>query len=345
MASNDNEARSQFYLHSSDNPGRALVSQHLTDDNYPTWRRAMRMALSAKNKLGFVDGVITKPTSPSSSVAAWEHCNDMVLSWLLNSLTPEIANSMIFAETAAAVWKDLEERFSQGNAPRIFQIKHAICTHIQDQTSLSIYFTKLKRYWDELASYRVVPKCTCGASKSASEVQQQEQVFQFLMGLNDSYSAIRTQILTMDPLLSIGKAYSMILQEEKQRDLHSYGPPQPDAAVFTVSKGHNIGSSVDKKRQQPRCAHGKRIRHTKAQCYKLHGYPPKQDRSDSKAAATAPLLTSKIHKDVDGVLSTPQLTPEQYQQLISILNISKIDTPQPSAHLAGPCHKESDWDG
>ena len=40
---------------------------------------------------------------------------------------------------------------------------------------------------------------------------------QFLMGLNESYSAIRGQILLMNPLPSALQAYSSVCQEEKQR--------------------------------------------------------------------------------------------------------------------------------
>ena len=39
------------------------------------------------------------------------------------------------------------------------------------------------------------------------------------MGLNESYSAIRGQILLMNPLPDVAKAYSSIVQEEKQRSL------------------------------------------------------------------------------------------------------------------------------
>ena len=53
------DPRSPFFLHHGESPGAILVAQPLTEDNYPTWARAMRMALDAKSKLGFVDGSIT----------------------------------------------------------------------------------------------------------------------------------------------------------------------------------------------------------------------------------------------------------------------------------------------
>jgi hypothetical protein len=60
--------------------------------------------------------------------------------------------------------------------------------------------------WDELSSYNDTIQGT---------QQEQQKMMQFLMGLNDFYSAIRGQILLMNPLPSIPYAYSSISQEEK----------------------------------------------------------------------------------------------------------------------------------
>jgi hypothetical protein len=46
-------------------------------------------------------------------------------------------------------------------------------------------------------------------------------MFQFLMGLNESFSHIRGQILLMDPLPAINKVFSMVVQEEHQREITS----------------------------------------------------------------------------------------------------------------------------
>ncbi|KAM7473386.1 hypothetical protein LguiB_020629 [Lonicera macranthoides] len=76
----------------------------------------------------------------------------MVHSWLLNTLDPKIANSVIYYPTAHEVWEDLRERYSQKNAPRIFEIQRDIASFRQNQLSVSAYYSKLKGFWDKLAA-------------------------------------------------------------------------------------------------------------------------------------------------------------------------------------------------
>lgn len=57
-----------LYLHHAENPRAILVSQPLMGaQNYSTWSRSMLMALTIKNKLGFLDGSILKPSQDNSS--------------------------------------------------------------------------------------------------------------------------------------------------------------------------------------------------------------------------------------------------------------------------------------
>ena len=72
---------SVYYLHHSDNPGTVLVSQLLNGDNYVSWNRSMLIALSVKNKLGFVDGSIAKPDgSDPQLLNSWRRNNHIVIS-------------------------------------------------------------------------------------------------------------------------------------------------------------------------------------------------------------------------------------------------------------------------
>ena len=56
----------------------------------------------------------------------------------------------------------------------------------------------------------------------------------FLIGLNEAYTAVRGQILLMDPLPTVNKAHSLILQHERQRALSKGSALVSDIAAFAV---------------------------------------------------------------------------------------------------------------
>ena len=135
-----------FFLHQADGPGMVLVSQPLTGDNYNSWSRAMLVALSVKNKLGFVDGSIEQPDEAEAPqrFAAWKRNNNVVISWIYNSVSKELVPSIMFSSSAREIWNDLRDRFQQKNGPRIFQLRKQLMSLTQGSDSVSLYFTKLK---------------------------------------------------------------------------------------------------------------------------------------------------------------------------------------------------------
>ena len=159
-----------YYLHHFDSPCFVLVSQLLTGDNYAFWSRAMLIALSVKNKLGFIDGSIPKPGGNDLNLLnSWIRDNNMAISWIMNSVSKEISTSIIFSESASEIWLDLNDRFQQSNGPKIFQLRRELVNRNHDQNSISVYFTKLKALWEELGNFRPVcscGKCTCGELRS-----------------------------------------------------------------------------------------------------------------------------------------------------------------------------------
>lgn len=62
---NLSDSGNPFRLDNGDNPVVVLVTDLLTTDNYATWSHAMRQALRAKNKLGFITGTIPQPSDPT----------------------------------------------------------------------------------------------------------------------------------------------------------------------------------------------------------------------------------------------------------------------------------------
>jgi hypothetical protein len=341
------DSANPFFLHNGDSPGAVLVSQPLTGENYNTWSRSMTLSLNAKNKLGFINGSLPKPSDETGAqYQAWIRCNDMIISWILNSISKEIASSVIYITTCEEMWLDLKERFSQRNGPRVFQLQKSISTFSQENYSVSTYFTKLKSLWDELSNYRPFPccscnpSCSCGAIKSVTDFYNQEYIFQFLMGLNDSFSQIRGQILLIDPLPSINKVFSLIIQEERQREINVGSVAQDSAVLFSKTVSNQPSRFVKQynRKEKPVCTHCGFIGHTVDKCYKLHGYPPGY-KFTKKPVASAHSV-AQIQESNSEYSSIPQLpiTAEQCQQLLALLkppgNVIQANAIQASVNQA-----------
>lgn len=67
----------------------------------------------------------------------------MIITWLLNSIVPEIISSLVYITTANEIWSDPNVRFTQSNGPRILEIKKALSALTRDTMSVTEYYTKI----------------------------------------------------------------------------------------------------------------------------------------------------------------------------------------------------------
>ncbi|OMO95912.1 NB-ARC domain-containing protein [Corchorus capsularis] len=189
---------------------RCVDKYEALSPNFYQWERAMQMALLSKNKLDFVDGTIPVPASTAPLFLAWKRCNNLVISWLVHSVSASIAQSILWLDSAPAIWKDLKARFGQTNSLCICDLQTEIHSCVQGSLTVHDYFTKLKILWDEFQLLRPIPSCacqpicSCGLSK-IREYFDNDQVMVFIKGLNESYSTVKSQILLMDPLPTLNK--------------------------------------------------------------------------------------------------------------------------------------------
>ncbi|KAJ6814428.1 uncharacterized protein M6B38_140055 [Iris pallida] len=361
-----------FFVHHSDSSTAILVSPPLSGDNYGTWLRSISRALRAKNKFGFVDGTIQIPTD-SNEKSKWSRCDDLVASWILNSVTQEIRGSILYADTALEIWKDLSDRYSQSNAPKIYQLKQSISSLKQENTTVSIYYTSLKSLWDELNFLSVVPVCTCGHGSAIAARLQEDRAMEFLQGLHDRFSAIRSQILLMEPFPSVAKIHNLVRQEEKQQEINAMMTPVPEAAAlsthFNKANQWNSNGKTNQRTSQPSSSQGKYFKHHggtnnsqkvqpqreyhrdgkprpycdycathghyRSTCFKLHGYPPKNAQANAVSTDT-----NSAHAQLLPTHHT--FSTEQYNKILSMIDSGSS---MPQANLTGPVIEEEDWIG
>ncbi|KAI5318451.1 hypothetical protein L3X38_038159 [Prunus dulcis] len=204
-----------------------------------------------------------------------DHPGFLLVSKKLN-VDSDLADSVVYAATAREIWQDFEDRFSQGKAPRIFQIQKMIVSHTQGTMSVSLYYTKLKALWDELVSYNLSPTCSCG---------------------------VRGQILLMNPLPSVCKAYSLITQEEKQRGIAVRNTKSNNFSQ-NRSRGHDANGNP------LHCSYCDRDYHTVETCHKLHGYPPRHNAASSTGSNSG---SNRISGRNYGGNSSTRQTPTAHQ--------------------------------
>ena len=63
----------------------------------------MAVTLTTKNKIGFVDGTIPCVAPIDFLFNAWNHCNNMVTSWILNSILKDIVDSLMYIATTTKI--------------------------------------------------------------------------------------------------------------------------------------------------------------------------------------------------------------------------------------------------
>ncbi|KAG5547669.1 hypothetical protein RHGRI_013386 [Rhododendron griersonianum] len=353
---------SRYYFHHSDTSVTKLCSQLLNGENWATWSRSVEIALSVKNKLGFVTGKFKKPSKSTDpdEFNLWERANHMLISWFSHSVSPDLVPSVLFAPTAQHVWEDFQARFAQGNLPRIFQIQSSIGSHVQGAMSIANYYTKLRGFWGDC--------CQCGERSKRHAHHNEDRLMQFLMGLNDTYNPIRGQILLLKPVPDIREAYNMVTQDEKQGEIGNNSPADnfSVAAAVRFSKSSNPNKFSGNSSFSPSnsnteglfCKYCKKDTHTIENCYKLYEFPlghPRHDpnfkpksyrpghQNQQHGARSNPTAAHAVSLN-DATPPLSGLSAEQYQQLTTIM----ANAPQFSkgnndvfANVAGLCNHPS----
>ena len=357
-----------YFLGSNDNPRTLITPIQLKDDNFDEWARAILRSLNAKRKLGFLEGTIAKPTTPDK-LADWSTVHSMLVSWLSNTISPTIRNSVSFYETAHELWAHLKERYCVSNGTRICQLKSHISDCQQQSTeSLADYFGRLTRLWDELSSQEVAPTCSTGGAQCEvvrflEQQRSANRLHRFLIGLDDCYGPIRSHLLAQAPLPMVARAYQILAQEERLRGTRASHMASPgDALTFKVDARQKIRAPTD----SLLCSHCHLEGHDIAGCFELIGYPewwadrPRGRRGGAttrggragrgrgggrgvpQARANKTVAAGGSSNDKpSGGGSLPRdpasaglagITTDQWQNLLDLLNL-----PKPKDRLTGEC--------
>ncbi|MCH94998.1 retrovirus-related pol polyprotein from transposon TNT 1-94, partial [Trifolium medium] len=185
---------------------------------------------------------------------------------------------------------------------------------------------------------------------SVRAYREQDFVIRFLKGLNERFSHSKSQIMMMNPLPDIDRAFSLVIQQEREMlsfNSDSASEATSDSAMVmqvnsTQSNSHGKGGFYKGKGQGSSksgnrvCTHCGKTNHIVDNCFEKIGYPPgyktnkfKSSSSQVNNTSTASALESV--QQGSSAQSNFQFTQEMYQGILEALQQSKLGS-QPKAN-------------
>ncbi|XP_019228820.1 PREDICTED: uncharacterized protein LOC109209910 [Nicotiana attenuata] len=251
--------------------------------------------------------MLLKLTGPEN-YALWSKAMKLALrekSKLGSTVSSESMPSIVYASNARKLWNDFQERFDRSDLTRIYHLWTAITT---------LRISTLSRT-SEISTFATI-----------------------LMGLNESYRNIRSNVLAKRPVVTVNEAYAIVTQEESQRSL---GVVDTHREPLTLLAGRR--QDFRAKRPGVICERYGYKRNLKENCFKIIGYPAGFKSKKKNQPAGGKAYTNNVNVNANGEEGKPTtvqvkgvgqfFTEEQYQQLVKLL--SKTTTAKSSNNFVG----------
>jgi len=255
----------------------------LNEFNYLPWSRAVTIALGGRSKLSFINGSTVSPGVNDPEYESWLSKDQLVMSWILNSMERNLAEIFSFSESSSDLWEAIHDMYgNQNNSARIFQIHREVASLHQEDKPFVQLLGSFKNLWNELEMYR--PHTT--DATILRKRTEEDKIFQLLASLSPDFEDLRSHIL-MNPELPTFKSVCATIQREEIRrkvmtqeagvsDTRAYQTkllPQ-DMSSRNADHGQYRSLSENKaykgKRPDSKCQYCHNLGHHMDRCWLLH---------------------------------------------------------------------------
>ena len=124
-----------------------ITGYKLTGYNVNQWSHSVIIFICGKGKEDYLKGTAVQPEESNFDFRKWKVENNMVMSWLLNSMTNETGENFLYYKTTKEIWDAVRETYSnKDNTSTVFEIKGILQDLKQGEQSITEYFNVLVRY-------------------------------------------------------------------------------------------------------------------------------------------------------------------------------------------------------
>ncbi|KAF5781204.1 putative RNA-directed DNA polymerase [Helianthus annuus] len=282
------------------------INLKLNSQNYALWTRMIRVAIGGKSKNLLKHLTSNPPKQDDETYEQWEQDDLVVFSWLIQNIEPVLAGNLTEFPTAKSLWDALVVTYSSGRDKLQTFNLHVKANEIkQNDKSLEDFWIILQGVWGEIDRIDPNPMKCPEDIRTYLRIRSEQKLFQFLNALDRKYDPIKREILRLDPLPSAEAAYATVRKEAAHQNIlgttvdDTQGIAAGLSATGTeglglVTKGHRRfdgkknGAPNKEDKTHLKCDHCGMTRHTKAQCFKIVGYPDWWSDGHKKSKTTGP---------------------------------------------------------
>ena len=274
-----------------------ILTEKLNNGNYTKWSKLMYLAISGQGRLNHI--IAFPPNTEDPEYTTWAKRDSIVISWIIENIGSDLVNQFLDYPTAFELWRRIEAMFSSGrDGLHIFDLTVKANKIQQGAEQIEVYFSKLVSIWKEI-DRRLPNPMICPEDKTIfNKINQQNRLYQFLAGLEESFDKDRRYLLNQDPLPTAEQAYATIRRKISRRGIMRSEKSSSDYESLGIETGLSTRgkpTKSDYRRQDEqsklRCTRCGKARHIKEECFEIVGYPEwwadskKKEKQEQKTQA------------------------------------------------------------
>ncbi|KAI9185666.1 hypothetical protein LWI28_009391 [Acer negundo] len=140
-----------------------------------------------------------------AAIKDWEQQDQILLCWLLSSISQGILPELVGCSTASEVWSTVERIFSSHSGANLMQLKLQLQTLKKGGMTMTEYLTKKKSIFDTLAHIGYL-------------IPEEDRIMYVLSGLGSEYDPFVIPITLMKSCYSMPEITALLLTHEVRID-------------------------------------------------------------------------------------------------------------------------------
>ncbi|KAF3783210.1 hypothetical protein EJ110_NYTH32574 [Nymphaea thermarum] len=307
-----NKSEFSHEVKSGGNPFSYGSTIKLDGSNYEIWSRVFMMSVIGHQKEHVIEE--NETVEKSGKYVSWKGDNNIVMSWIMNSVQPQIASTIAYYTSAKQMWDFLKQTYSNDkNVSKILQVEEELLNLQQGDQRLAQYFASLKSISERLKALR--PPCpTCYKTHG-----EQSMVAKFLQGLSSEYAVAKAQMLTGVEIPDLAEAYNRLSRlavtlSSSSSDIHASALAASGGRGRGLFRGRGMGRGLGVGRGRFQCTYCGKIGHLEDRCWDKYGRPTatpslgrnvtsKPEKNSLESSIGSAQAASSV---VDGSLSSSQ---------------------------------------